>query len=70
MLAWRRGLGRDSAWEVALGMLGMGMQGMGMQGTGMAMGTILHFSSARLSCLGEGWGGYAVGVRDKRGKRY
>ena len=49
-----RGLGKDGAWDA---------------GDGDA-GTVSHFSSARLRCLGEGWGGYAVGMGDKRGKRY
>lgn len=61
----------------SVGDVGMGMQGWGWrwrdgdEGRGMQrMGTVSHFSSARLSCLGEGWGECAVGVGEKRGKGY
>lgn len=40
-----------------------GMQGMGMQGMWigkLGAGTVSHSSGARLSCLGEGWGGFLL----------
>lgn len=46
-----------------------GMQGMGMQGMWigkLGTGTVSRSSGARLSCLGEGWEGFVLGVGAKR----